>query len=226
MATNGKADHRADRGDRRRGIPPRAKGLSLIEVVISSLIVATMLVAALGAVSAATKSLLIQSDRCLGPNLARQLMSEVLQAHYVEPTDAPKFGRESGEARKVRTAWDDVDDYNRWSASPPQAKDGTVLTHADGWTRKVVVKYAQLSDPRKKAQSDEGLKRIIVTVTSPTGKTHVLNALRCESSIYDQRPDSTTTYVGAVNVSLQIGKEEATRVSSGTNLLNPLPASP
>lgn len=214
---------------RRRGegaFPARRAGTSLVEAVLSSLIVSTMLVAALSALGSSTRAARVQADRCLGPNLARQLMGEILQSRYREPTEKPQFGPESPETTASRALWDDVDDYHRWSASPPRAKDGTKLTHADGWRREVTVEYVRLSDPRQTTGSDEGLKRITVTATNPTGQKSVLVALRSEGSLYDQQPETTTTYVSAVGVELQLGSSESTRVSSGTNILNPLPASP
>jgi len=224
---NGRTNRQAVPG-RRRAAPfaARREGLSLVEAVISSLIVATMLVAALSALGSSRKAARIQSDRCLGANLARQLMAEVLQARYREPAQKAEFGPEAPETATSRAAWDDVDDYHRWSASPPQGRDGTALTHADGWKREVTVEYVRPDDPTRASDCDRGLKRITVTATSPAGKTSTLVALRSEASIYDQQPETETTYVSAVGVELQLGTSEATRVSSGTSILNPVEASP
>jgi len=200
--------------------------MSLVELVISSLIVSVMLVAALSAVGASARGNRTFCQQCVGANLARQLMAEALQGRYREPEDTPAFGRESGEDAAARAAWDDVDDYHKWSASPPEAKDGTPLDHADGWTRQVVVEYVRMADPTRTTSSDEGLKRITVTAISPEGKPTVLQALRSEKSIYDQQPKTETTYVSWVGVELQIGSTDAARVASGTNLLNLLPANP
>ena len=201
-------------------------GFTLIEAVISSVIVATMLVAALNALGSATRAARIQADRCLGPNLARQLMAEIVQNCYREPDRRPAFGVESPESTRSRAAWDDVDDYDRWSASPPQAKDGGDLTHADGWTRSVRVRYVEPADPGRTTGTDKGLKRITVTATSSEGKTYSLTALRSEASIYDYQPAEPTTILSYVGVELQIGSFDQTRVSSGTNIFNPIPVSP
>ena len=152
-------------------------------------------------------------------------MTEVLQTCYREPTDKPKFGWEGGEKSRSRSAWDDVDDYHKWSASPPETKDGTAIAGADGWTRQVTVEYVRLADPSQTSGSDEGLKRITVTAIGPTGERTTLQALRGQAGIYDQQPDTRTTYVGWVGVELEIGQAPAGRISSGTNLLNPVPVS-
>ena len=90
----------------------------------------------------------------------------------------------------------------------------------------MTVQYVRTDDPTHTTGSDQGLKRVTVTATSPAGKTSTLVALRSEGSIYDQQPESETTYVSAVGVEIQLGISEATRVSSGTSILNPVPASP
>ena len=204
----------------------RKTGFTLVEAVVSILIVAEMLTAALGALGSAARGKRIQSARCLGANLARHLMAEVLQARYREPTDTPDFGPEAPEDGGCRAAWDDVDDYHGWNASPPQAKDGTPLACGAGWTRQVSVDLVRRSSPTTVAGSDEGLKRIVVTAVSPDGKPTRLSALRGEASICDRLPDSQTTYVSWIGVELQIGPDASTRVVSGTNVLNLVPASP
>jgi len=197
--------------------------MSLIEMVISSLIVSLMLVAALTAVGSSARAGRIHSTLSFGSNLARQLLSEVLEARYVEPDDTPRFGPEPGERR---SSYDDVDDYHTWQASPPEARDGTPLTGAEGWTREVRVDYVLPADPASRTGTDRGLKRITVTATSPQGKQTTLRALRSSSGPYDQQPEAETTFVRGVTVELQIGPVEAARLSSGTHVLNPVPASP
>ena len=118
---------------------------------------------------------------------------------------APEFGPEPGEADGTRTYFDDVDDYDGWSASPPQAKDGTVLKDYDGWTRKVEVVYATPSDPGISPVTDLGLKRISVTVTDLPGQESVLAALRSNMGTYSQSPSVRTTRVNWIGLNLQIG---------------------
>jgi len=197
--------------------------MTLVEAVIATLIVSTMLVAALGAMSSFAKAGAIQAARRRGASMARQLMAEILQARYREPVDTPSFGTESPESRTCRAAWDDVDDYDGWSESPPQAKDGTVLGFAPGWRRDVKVEYVTAADPTARAGSDQGLKRITVTVTDPGGRKTVLQALRAAGSIYDQQPPTQTTYISAVGVEIQIGPSPDSRVAGGVNLLNLVP---
>ena len=67
-------------------------------------------------------------------------------------------------AATPRTGFDDVDDYDGWSSTPPQDRSGTVRSDLAGWTREVSVKWVKPADPTGVTASDEGVKRIIVTV--------------------------------------------------------------
>ncbi len=148
---------------------PRRPGLSLVEVVISTLIVGLMIVPALRSTGSALRASREISRHGQGVGLGESLMAEILQTDYQEPDDAPLFGIEGSEDPAnlgPRTLWDDADDYFLWDASPPQAKDGTPLPNLDGWRRTVRVVNvdadnlaAVLAD-----DDDQGVKRITVTV--------------------------------------------------------------
>ena len=196
------------------------RGMTLIECVISIVIVATMLVAAVSALGSFARARRSQFDRCAGGALARGLMSEILQSRYLDPGVDVSFGLEAGEAADVRSAWDDVDDYNGLSESPPKTKDGTAIVGATGWTRKVTVEYVQPDNPNQVSSDDTGLLRITVSATSPTGVTTTLKALRSDESIYDQPPRTDTTYVTWVGTEMQIGSDQARRLTTGTHVLD------
>ena len=198
----------------------RSGGLSLIEAVISMVIVATLMVMALSTLGTLARARQVQSAQCRAPALARRLMSEIFQTCYEEPDATPVFGPESPEAGYSRADYDDVDDYNGWSASPPRMKDGTVVENLTGWTRSVTVQYVDPDSIGTPTGSDYGLKRITVTVTDPRGDPTYLVALRSRSSIYDQQPASETTYVSWAGVELQIGSDPQGRAVSGANILN------
>jgi len=204
--------------------PPRtgANGFTLVEAVIASVIVGVMLVAALNTLGASARARRIQATRSQGPALAGQLMAEILQMPYSDPDRSPRFGPEGSEHARPRSRYDDVDDYHNWSACPPQMKDRTVLTDLAGWRREVTVAYADPADPASGVGSDQGLKRITVTVTDPSGKQVCLVAIRSDVGAYDQ-PAGPAASVGWVGVTLQIGSEPGAAVVAGTHCLN-LPA--
>lgn len=139
-------------------------GFSLIEAAVATLIVGGLFVAALGALSGATKASAVNVDRATGLLLAGEMMSEIVNARYVEPDDTPAFGPEPGETDGTRNAFDDVDDYDNWDASPPENPDGTGIPDRAGWRRTVEVDYADPHDLTSVVGSDQGVKRITVTV--------------------------------------------------------------
>lgn len=143
----------------------RRRGLSLIEATISMVVVAVMLVAAVHAIggSAAVQSRV--TKRTVAPYLADGLMAEILAQSY-QDSASPVFGPEvsGGESPTSRATWDDVDDYNGWSESPPQDKDGTAASDMTGWARAVAVTWVNTSDLTQTSATETGAKRITVTV--------------------------------------------------------------
>ena len=200
-------------GELRRG------GMSLVEAMISTVIVGVMIAMVLHTFGATAKGRRIRVGRNVGAALARQLLSEVIQAGYEDPDGSPVFGPEASEGGPTRAKWDDVDDYHGWSASPPEAKDGTVASHLTGWSRSVSVVYVDPDDLSTGGQ-DDGLKRITVTVTAPGGATVSLTALRSSSGAYDQESVPAGTYVTWVGLELQVGSDSQAKIASGTNVLN------
>jgi type II secretory pathway pseudopilin PulG len=138
--------------------------LSLIEVVASTMIVGMMSVAALNSLGAATKSSESIGNRAVALGLADELMSEILQQNYEEPTQTVTFGRESGESATVRSTYDDVDDYNGWNQSPPRYRDGTVMPNRAGWRHRVLIMRVSPSDPTQAVFTEQGAKLIVVTI--------------------------------------------------------------
>jgi type II secretory pathway pseudopilin PulG len=143
---------------------PTLHALTLIEVVASTMIVGLMAVAALNALGAATKSSNSIGNRAVAAGLADELMSEIMMQSYKDPDGSAIFGHESGETTTVRSAFDDVDDYDGWNASPPQYRDGTVIPDRTNWRQRVTVAYVVPTNPTQSSVTDQGVKRIRVTI--------------------------------------------------------------
>ena len=139
----------------------------MIEAIVSILVVGVMLVAALNTVGAARLGEQKIAQRNRGLALAQDLMSEILQQAYADPeAGEDSFAVDAGEVGDgSRNLWEDVDDYHGWSASPPQQKDGTVMTGLEGWERSVQVVWADPSNLFQTVGTNQGAKRITVTVT-------------------------------------------------------------
>lgn len=139
---------------------------SLVEASISTVIVAVMLSAALNTVGAARLSQRALSDSVVGAALADALMAEIMQQEFEEPAvTSGSFGLDAQDIGDgSRALWNDVDDYDNWSASPPQHKDGSLVAGATGLTRTVVVSWVSPASPEVSSGTFEPLKRIVVTV--------------------------------------------------------------
>ncbi|MCP4377449.1 MAG: type II secretion system protein [bacterium] len=199
-------------------------GFTLVESVMSILIVGTMLVMVINTLGSSVRGKKIRQTQSRAPVLAGQLMAEILQADYSEPTETAVFGREVSESGANRNDFDDVDDYHNWSGTP-QNKDGTSLSDMDGWTRSVTVQYVQPENLSSSSATDQGIKLITVTVTDPFNNQCSVVAIRSDVGIADQAPLTESTFVTWAGVELQLGSELGDRVTSGTNILNKVPVS-
>lgn len=163
------------------------RALTLVESVVAMAIVGVMLVAALNTVGASQVAQKKLGDRARATLLAQDLMSEILQQAYEDPDGAAgSFGLGSDEVGAGnRALWEDVDDYNGWSAAPPQCKDGTVIPGFDGWRRIVEVKWVRTADHTIVDNTDTGVKRITVTVLYQDAPLAKLVALRTNALQYE-----------------------------------------
>ena len=195
------------------------RGISLVEVVISTLVVGGMLVTALNTLGAVYRSQSINSTRMIGPGLAQELMSEVLAMPYQDPEGVGAGNSvEVGEVTTARAGFDDIDDYHNWKSANACAKDGTVHTGFSGWQRKVNVYWA---DPLSGSNwpSETGLKKIHVTVSDPAGNVYELYALRWKEGMLEQTPEKDTTVVAWIGAQLHLGKSTQP-ACMGTNICN------
>lgn len=143
------------------------RAFSLVEAVIAAAIVGLMLVVALNTVGASRVGHYKTAQRSLGHSLAQGLMAEILQQAYEDLALPPgSFGpRYDKTVTGDRSLYDDVDDYDRWSASPPETKLGVVMKGLIGWRRSVSVNWVKPDDLNWVVGGDTGVKGICVKVT-------------------------------------------------------------
>ncbi|MBT4863611.1 MAG: hypothetical protein HON53_00635 [Planctomycetaceae bacterium] len=203
--------------------PNNRRGLSLIEVVVSTLLVGLVLVTSMKTVGGVIRTWQVSEEQHDGMALAVELMTEVLQARYIEEGGSDKFLElETGESATDRSAWDDTDDYDDWSASPPKSKDNTSLTDYTGWTRAINVQKVHSNDPTSALNDnadDQGLRKITITVTAPDSTQTVLVGLRARDGVMEQAPSVDSTFVMHVGSDLQVGTG-TDAVRSGANITN------
>jgi hypothetical protein len=108
------------------------------------------------------------AERAKAGYLAHALIGEMLELSYMQPgqTSSP-IGLDTGESATSRANYNDVDDYNGWNDSPPQNKDGSVMSDLANWSRRVVVEWvspATLTQASPGSSTETGMKRLTVTV--------------------------------------------------------------
>jgi MSHA pilin protein MshD len=159
----------------------RAGAFTIVEAVMATIIVGVMFVAALNTVGAARLTQYRASLVERGQLLARLLTAEIVRQSYEDPDGTPVFGRETNESAAPRTTWDDVDDYDGLSETPPVARDGTALTNFAGWKWTVKVQWVDPADPSVTKAAESGAKRITVTVTYQDVPQAVVAVLRTDN---------------------------------------------
>ena len=148
-------------GPRRRHVA----GFSLVEVVVSVVLVAVMFAAAVQTVGAGRMIHYKTGGQRRGAILAREILAEILQQSYEDP-DVPTvtLGLDAGDSGTARTGFDDVDDYEGWFASPPIESYGGSESYLEDWSREVSVTWVDPNDLGQTSVIETKAKRIIVTV--------------------------------------------------------------
>lgn len=191
-------------------------GLTLAEIAVAAVLVGVMMVATLDGAGAVFRSRHVARQRVGGDRLAWDLMQEIMQAAYEDPVTSGNFGLESGESGGTRAAWDDVDDYDGYTDSPPEDRAGEAIPDASGWSRSVSVARADVSDPIADEVSESGLKRITVTVTSPTGEQFSFSTLRARAGLLEFRGPLDDTLVTGIHGRLRLGEGGQTVIDAAT----------
>ena len=135
----------------------RARGFTIVEVTISTIIVSVMMVGAIRGVAACKTMRYRMAERARGQLLAMDLLSEVLQQSYSPPATPDPTG-------PTRAGWTCVDDYNSYVESPPTTKAGNTIPDVTGLTRTVTVSWMDPVALVSTASTNTGVKQITVTV--------------------------------------------------------------
>ncbi len=171
-------------------------GFSMVEAVISILLIGVLLVAALNTVAASRASQRVMTDREHGIHLAQQLMIEILQMPYMEPgANTDSLGLDIGETLADRTKFDDVDDYKNWLRQPPENRDGTVVPGSAGYRRTVGVYWVAPTNLDQLSQTSTGVKTIRVTVFKGNRRVADVTTIRTNAWV----EAATVSAMGTVN---------------------------
>jgi hypothetical protein len=199
-----------------------ARGITLIETCLSTIVVGGLLGASITAVGNLATARQITSDRARGCQLAEDLLAEAQMLPYMDPTlSQDQIGPSAAElATGNRSLFNDADDYDGWSDGPPTNKDGSLISGFDSWKRSVTVQWVDPAAAYAPRLTSTGYKKITV-IASKNGKR--VAALSCikgaawNSAVWlngASTPGGVTT-----SRRTQIGSEPVSNTESGTTLL-------
>ncbi len=198
----------------------KRNGLSLVEVVISSLLVGTVLVGAMSMLGASISTRSAANDLMVGPLLADMLLGEIMAMPYSDPEEGgSSLGLDSGESGDDRTDFDDIDDYKDWSPSDVEDRLGNPLSEYTDWTREATVSWTNRITGNEWTHYDSQVKRIVVLVTSPAGVETKRIGWRSRDGSLEQPPTINKTVVIQVETTLSVGSA-ASPARGVSNLVN------
>lgn len=162
--------------NRRSTTGVRRRCFTLLEVVMSSIVVALMLVGAMNAATAARALTTTTNERAAAWRLAEDLASEVATApidpmHANFVLDLTEFTANllrtvaSIDADSPRADFPTIDYYHKWSASPPEDVQGAALPGFDAtWSRSVEIAMIDEVGSDTLVGADIVGRRVTVTV--------------------------------------------------------------
>ena len=154
------------------------KGFTLFEIIMTIMVGSVIIPPIILMIVTALKGPIIMSGIIKGNSLASDLMEEILSKSFDENSnntgpiaDGLKTlpANHGPEASETRASFDDVDDYNGYSESPPTTQQGVVITDFSDFTRSAQIIYVQggsSEDYNTELGSVSNFKKIIVTVQS------------------------------------------------------------
>lgn len=151
-----------------------AQAFTLVEVVLTILLVGVGLVASMRALPVILQVSQATRQHLVAQRLATELLAEIALLPHEDPDGNVKFGIEDDETGTTRADFDDIDDYDEWKASPPQRKDGQPEPGCTGYTRSVLVRSVKI-DNFNDFEGDDNTKPKRITITvSRLGMTPVV----------------------------------------------------
>ena len=147
-----------------RRSPLRTRGVTLVELIVSIVVIGTALAGVLMVIVRNTSA---SAD----PLIWHQAV--IVGEAYLEEVLTKNFTADGVEAS--RGLYDDVMDYNGLNESPPKDQNGTVINALSGYRVQVQVAVEALNDI---TLASGNAVRVQVTVTMPTGGSVVVSGYR------------------------------------------------
>lgn len=139
----------------------RRTGLALIEVVVCTLLVGTLLLTSLKTLGSVYRFRGENSDEQRGIYLAEEILSRIEMLPYNDPEGGSLLGRESFESY-FNSPFDDMNDFHGFSESPPTDQSGGSLPGFADWAWSVQFAYV---DPNDLSRTFSNQRAMVSTIT-------------------------------------------------------------
>lgn len=146
------------------------RGVTLVEVLVSTVLVSTVLLVSITASANLLRNQAQQFSAAESVEVLGRLLDEVSSAEFRDPDGGSTYGPEADETS--RASFDDMDDYHEYQMSPPVYRDGSVIEGFEAWSAEISVARAEPDGDGVKPVSgdDAPLREITVTLTDANGK--------------------------------------------------------
>ncbi len=177
-------------------------GFSLIETTVATVLVSISLVASLNTMAFVLTTTSRDAESQRSNQIAQFLLAEITSRPFADPVNATgSLGLEAGET-SLRSAWDDCDDYHGWNTSTINDLNGSPVANANGWSCSVSVNYCSPNNPNVGSGSATTLKRINLSLVSPSSRSFTFSSLRCASGTLLKTQAAGTTVLANTEISL------------------------
>lgn len=115
------------------------RGFTLIETALTVVIVGLGIVAMCQLLTAGTMANVESTQLTTGMTIARNVRELSLRLAFLDPTSPTVFGLDSGESATNPATFDDINDLNGRTFSPPIDSRGVRMTAFPDWSQTVLV---------------------------------------------------------------------------------------
>lgn len=192
----------------------RRRAFTLVEAAISTVIVGVMIVAALEVVGSSAEARRRSIELRRADDLLAMVHAEIAAAYFEEPSPAGYWGPEANESESPRT-FDDIDDYDGLSASPPVDRAGAAIDAFAEWKYSVIVTPVTSGlDGFDTGDESAPMRLVEITVRSTKGvqKEGAYLFSRDGTPAFD--PTRTTVQDAAINLPAQTNTGRSVTISS------------
>lgn len=191
------------------------RGVTLVEVAVSTVMVGVVLVASLETLGSAMRTTRATTVGVDAYTLLESMLAETQSVPFEDPDgNTSGLGIESGEPATPsdRLAFDDLDDFEWFEITPPVDRAGVAVPGYDGWTQRFRVLYANdevttgIEVPN--IGFDKGLRRVVCIAWDPDGVQYRLNAFRSRHGPSEEPAPFDATRVTAAGVQITVGSAD------------------